>query len=318
MVTNAQQAAILEEVTEHIRRLHFDVRAEVVVGELQDNHLQPQDIVVEMANSFSRSFSRDILHAELDERQVYHPYVVLSLSRDGLYDRLPEGIFHPFTPQRQQPTVKEMVENYKRQQEQERQARRFFQPIEHEFFQQRVFLEQREKHLLFEAFGKDADQLFLSFWHIDATLPQPAVNKLVRLLPYMYRIAGNIALVRQCLQVMLEEPVDICWDRSPQVVEGDAGVALGDCRLGVDTMVGETFYSDMAKLRVTIGPIQQRRIYDYLPWQSYGRLLSVAYGFLFAADVEVETVLLPHEREKEVVMDDSVRQQGLMGYNFYL
>src|SRR5690606_20293892 len=155
MANYAQKAAVLENVIDHIRSLQEDVRAEVVVGELLDNQVQQDAVTVQMENVFSRAFARDILHVQLDDSQPYHPFITLQLSRDGLYDRLPEGLFHEFSPQ-QRGAVREMVASYKKQQQEETEARKFFRPLEHEFFLQRVFLERREKHLLFDAFGKDA------------------------------------------------------------------------------------------------------------------------------------------------------------------
>jgi len=317
MANYAQKAAVLEEVIDHIRCLHEDVRAEVVVGELLDNQVQPDAVTVQMENVFSRAFARDILGVKLDDSQPYHPFITLQLSRDGLYDRLPEGLFHEFSSQRRG-GVSEMVAAYKKQQQEETQARKFFRPIEHEFFLQRVFLEQREKHLLFDAFGKDADQLFLSFWNISPDLPRVPVNRLVKLLPYMHRIAGNIPLVQLCLQVILEEKVSIVCDHTPQQVKSNNGVPLGECRLGTDTLAGEDFYTDMPLMKVTIGPLQQRRIYDYLPWQPYGRLLETCYSFLLPADVEIETILEPNAGEKGAAVTDANPKEGIMGYNMFL
>lgn len=317
MTSYAQKAAVLEEVIDHIRRLHEDVRAEVVVGELLDNQLQQEEVTVQMQNVFSRAFARDITGVKLDDSQPYHPFIMLQLSRDGLYDRLPEGLFHEFSSQRRG-SVQEMVANYKKQQQEQQQARKFFQPLEHEFFLQRVFLEQREKHLLFDAFGKDADQLFLSFWGINPNLPKAPTNRLVRLLPYMHRIAGNIPLVQLCLQVILEEEVQIVCDYTPRRVQSSSGVPLGDARLGLDTLAGEDFYTDMPVMKVTIGPLQRQRIYDYLPWQPYGQLLETCYNFLLPADVEIETLLEPNSAEKGAAVADDNRKEGIMGYNLFL
>ena len=318
MLNNAQKANVLEEVIDHIRRLHYDVRAEVVVGELLDNHVQEDEVAVQMQNVFTRAFNKDILDAQLDDSQPYRPFITLTLSRDGIYDRLPEGLFHEFTPQKQQRAVSDMVANYKKQQKEQQEARKFFRPIEHEFFLQRVFLEQREKHLLFDAFGKEADQLFLSFWGIPTGLPSTGVNRLVKLLPYIHRIAGNLPLVQLYLQAILDEPVRITAENGASAVPAGIQTGLGECRLGIDTMTGNLFYTDMPRVKVTIGPLQQRRIYDFLPWQPYGKLLEVCLGFLLSADVEVETVLEPHPEEKKIVVADNQPKEGIMGYNFYL
>ncbi|WP_143310213.1 type VI secretion system baseplate subunit TssG [Chitinophaga vietnamensis] len=319
MVNNAQKAAVLEEVIDHVQALPYDVRAEVVVGELLDNHVRKEEIVVQLENVFTRSFNKDITDVKLDDSQPYQPFIALSLSRDGIYDRLPEGIFHDFSQQPERAKgVSAMVARYKRQQKEQQQARRFFQPLENEFFLQRVFLEQREKHLLFDVFGKDADHLFHEFWELPAGLPSMAANRLVKLLPYMHRIAGNMPLVKLCLELVLEEAVDIAWNHDPQPVKAGSSVPLGECRLGVDTMAGDIFYTDMPRVTVTLGPLQQHRVYDYLPWQAYGRLLQTCYDYFFPADVEVITELQPNPKERSASVSDRKPEEGIMGYNFFL
>ena len=320
MVNNAEKAAVLEEVIDHVNALPYDVRAEVVVGELLDNHVREEEVMVQMLNVFTRSFTTDITHVKLDDSQPYQPFINLLLSRDGIYDRLPQGMFHEFKqePSSRQSGVAAMVARYKKQQQQQQQARKFFQPLENEFFLQRVYLEQREKHLLFDVFGKDADQLFHQFWELPPGLPAAAANRLVKLLPYMHRIAGNMLLVKLCLEQVLEETVNISWNRNPQMVRTDNSVPLGECLLGIDTMAGEVCYTDMPLVNVTIGPVKRQRIYDYLPWQPYGKLLETCYGYLFPADVEITTLLEPPAGDKQVVVADKQPEQGIMGYNFFL
>lgn len=318
MVNNAQKAVVLEEVITHVAEFPYDVRAEVVVGELLDNQVRREEVVVQLKNVFTRSFNKDILHVKLDDSQPYQPYMVMSLSRDGIYDRLPEGLFHEFSEQRKTRGTVDMVARYKRQQQEELQARRFFQPLENEFFLQRVFLEQREKHLLFDVFGKDADMLFSQFWDLPEGLPGAAANRLVKLLPYMHRIAGNYRMIRLCLQLVLEQEVEISVDHTPQAVRTETSVPLGEWKLGVDSMVGQVFYTDMPKATVTIGPLQRQRVYDYLPWQPYGRLLETCYGYLFPADMDINTVLVPDPADKKKTLSDQQVQDGLMGYNFFL
>lgn len=320
MVNNAQKAAVLEEVIDHVNALPYDIRAEVVVGELLDNHVREEEIVVQLQNVFTRSFATDITGVKLDDSQPYQPFISFSLSRDGIYDRLPQGMFHEFKqePSSRVNAVAEMVVRYKKQQQQQQQARRFFQPLENEFFLQRVYLEQREKHLLFDVFGKDTDQLFHEFWELPPGLPDAAVNRLVKLLPYVHRIAGNMTLVKLCLEQVLEETVTITWQRRPQTVSTGNSIPLGECMLGVDAMVGTTCYTDMPVVTVSIGPVKRQRIYDYLPWQPYGKLLETCYGYLFPADVEINTLLEPSSGEKKVTLYDKQPEQGIMGYNFFL
>ncbi len=134
----------------------------------------------------------------------------------------------------------------------------------------------------------------------------------------MHRIAGNIPLVTLCLQVILEEEVHIVCEHTSRRVQSSSGIPLGECRLGMDTLAGEDFFTDMPVMKVTIGPLQHQRVYDYLPWQPYGQLLETCYNFLLPADVEVETLLEPNPAEKGAAIADNDRKEGIMGYNVFL
>src|SRR5262249_102443 len=100
--------------------------------------------------------------------------------------------------------------------------------------------------------------------------------------------------------------------------QSNSGVPLGECRLGLDTLAGEDFYTDMPLMKVTVGPLQQRRVYDYLPWQPYGQLLETCYNFLLPADVEIETILEPHAAEKGAAVAEENYKEGIIGYNVFL
>ncbi len=63
-------------------------------------------------------------------------------------------------------------------------------------------------------------------------LPDAAVNRLVKLLPYVHRIAGNMTLVKLCLEQVLEETVTITWQRQPQMVNTGSSVPWANVCLG--------------------------------------------------------------------------------------
>ncbi|MFY0254481.1 hypothetical protein ACDQ55_11055 [Chitinophaga sp. 30R24] len=319
MINNAQQTIILEDAIAQVTALLYDVRAEVVVGELLDHHIREEEVMVQLQNVFTRSFTTDIIQAKLNDSQPYQPFISLVLSRDGIYDRLPQGIFHEFIQESGHlPGIDTMVARYKRQQQQQQQARRFFQPLENEFFLQRVYLEQREKHLLFEVFGKEAARLLHTFWQLQPDLPPAAANRLEELLPLVHRIAGNVPLMQLCLEQILDAPVHICRDIQPRMVRIGNHPCLGDARLGIDMMVGIQCYTDMPVMNVAIGPLKRQRLYDYLPQQPYGKLLDACYGYLFPVDVEINTLLMPFAEDKYVVMDDMQPEQAIIGYHFFL
>ena len=77
-------------------------------------------------------------------------FLKINISRDGIYDSLPEGIFHYPKTERLNQSVDDMTKEYRSQQKEEENARQFFLPFENEFFLSGIIREKEEKEFLFK------------------------------------------------------------------------------------------------------------------------------------------------------------------------
>ena len=84
-----------KKLKEVITNFNADIKAEVVVGELHDNHFSQNEILTHHVGSFLRPVRKDIQEVSYPENVLPDEAeeIVLELSRDGLYDALPEGLF---------------------------------------------------------------------------------------------------------------------------------------------------------------------------------------------------------------------------------
>ncbi|MCW3463841.1 type VI secretion system baseplate subunit TssG [Chitinophaga nivalis] len=319
MENNTRRAVVLEAIVHCLKNFRYDIRAEVIAGDLLEQLLQETEIMVQPMSVFTRSFSPDVLQARLDHASAHQPFITLLLSRDGMYDRLPEGVFHEFSLR---PSAAENVRTpiayYRQQQQEQQQARLFFQPFENEFFLQQVLLEQYEKKVLCSIAGKLVPAWLTAFWELPADLPAGALERLIPLLPYLHGIAGNISQAQSCLQYILREKVQVIHENSLQLVSSDHAAALGKCVLGRDSVVGAAFYTAISRIMVTIGPLSRERLYEYLPDKPYGRLLVICYDYLFSVAAMVDTRLEPLVNEQETRLADKASIPVRIGYTGYL
>ena len=158
-----------------VDNLSFDIRAEVLIAELLEQAAIPRDKAILKAKGIhARPFSRDVLEVELfEDDRMRRDAIFFHVAREGLYDALPEGIFH--TPKTQR-NATEMVDEIKKQNQQREDARTFFLPIEEEFNRQRILVEQEERKTIggfsdYKRFDRHFQQgLIVSFWKLTKEL----------------------------------------------------------------------------------------------------------------------------------------------------
>jgi len=173
----------LKSVFDELISVYQNLRAEVIVAEVEAASENKIDFLINNKSAFSRSYRRDVINVEvLEELDL----LALNLSRNSIYDSLPEGLFHSSK------AAKKMSYAAKRKKykEEESDARAFFSPIENEFFIQRLNIEKNERTLL-ENFYSLKDDFLIDFWKINKAIPKAYILKLIKILPFSFKIAGD-------------------------------------------------------------------------------------------------------------------------------
>jgi len=107
------------------------------------------------------------------------------------------------------------------------------------------------------------------------------------LLPYAYKIAGNIVLTAQCLQQLLQEEVQIQKKQGTFSDAQSAGAPLlGDGQLGIDMTCGQQFWDGTPYYDIEIGPLKKSRVADYLEGGNRYVLLETFNRFFIPAGVD--------------------------------
>lgn len=196
----------LLEVYEELQKTYQNIKAEVLVSEILDkSDLDLSDIDILNQGTFSRAYRRDVIETKLDTHSKNNDKIQILLARNGIYDILPEGMFHEPVKLKKDIPYNELR---KTQKQQERDARKFFAPLENEFFLQKLFIENKEKELINDFSNLNANFLE-QFWKIDPLLPDEYKTKLLQLLPYANQMAGKKDLIARILEKILEEKVEI-------------------------------------------------------------------------------------------------------------
>src|SRR5207237_5764447 len=86
---------------------------------------------------------------------------------------------------------------------------------------------------------------------------------LVLLLPYAHAIAGDLRLMQDCLEILLQEKVQIVPVTAGASLAASAPNSLGIGQLGNDMVCGHSFTEDYPCLQYTIGPLQDTNAVEH-------------------------------------------------------
>jgi hypothetical protein len=286
-----------------LRRQPFDLRLEVILAELLAYGYEFDDFLIRPMGLFARRYRRD-LGTVSDEpfERGNRPVVrtVLELHREGLYDALPQQVFHQPGTTTNEPGagVRAMVEDIRLQRRKEKATRLFFLPFEQEFFRLRVRIEQEERRYFTNLSARWYNEALARFWGIaDCGLPPEPLTNLLYLLPLAHSTTGDLARTQLYFESVLGRPVQlrtIAPQRhelpimpSPQPATG--GGALGNLALGRDLVLGGDYQETIPALEISIHDLSVADLEAYLAdeWPAKALALLCEYFIPFETDVVV-------------------------------
>jgi hypothetical protein len=309
----------LGRIANSVNQLLNDIKAEVVAADIIENGLNPADIVISPGGSFTRNYSRDINFAEVIKLDNGQQVLGIHITRDGLYDSLPEAVFHD---QSSEPLTSghEMAKLSKIQMIEEKEARLFFLPFESEIFYHRIQLEIEERKLLYR-FGENLfDDIYPQFWNLDKTLPRKLVTRLVLILHLTHKILGHVDLTAKCLEVILDEEVKINMithrhrKQDPSLTPVKSIAGLGSVALGENFICGDYVSDYDPAMEFVIGPLKNSSIEDFLENGSYSKFLSRFYSFFVPVEMEAITTVKVSETKQQFILTDK-SSKVILGYN---
>lgn len=291
----------------------YDIRAEALVNQALQHNVHPDDFVVLPDGRFYREYRTDLYAINMIEDTRLRQLLQLQLSRSGIYDLVPEGLFHQsFNNNGPNSSATEMAAQSRNDRKKEMAARKFFQPIENSFFRQRVLVEQEEENLLAGMNNGLLNDYFFTFWEFPEKLNKTSAMLLVLLLPYAYAIAGDLPLMQQCLEILLQEKVTISLVAPEVCAAPGNSFRLGLGELGNDLVCGQTFSEDYPCLQYNIGPVQHSKPVDYCTGGDNDLLLQVFNNYF--APVEADIIINVEVDRSRALVELSEEESPILGF----
>ena len=277
------------------------------------NNVHPDDFVVLHDGRFYREYRTDVYAINKIDDAWLHQLLQLRLSRSGLYDLVPEGLFHQSYTGAKSNAATELAAQSRVDRKKELAARKFFQPIENSLFRQRVSLEQEEENLLAGMDNGLLNDYFFTFWEFPEALNKTSAMLLVLLLPYAHAIACDLELMQNCLEILLQEKVSIELITPAACAAPGRDNSLGMGELGNDFVCGQTFSEDYPCLQYNIGPLQQSKPVDYVTGGDNDLLLQVFNNYF--APAEADIIINVEVDRTRALVELSAEESPILGFS---
>lgn len=294
-----------------------DWRAEVIAAELVDRGIPAENIVFYPEGTAKRAVSKDIVGVEHDT-DGQEELLLIRTSREGLYDALPEGLFHQPYNSKPFKTKEELIREIQVHRQEEKEARKFFLPFENEFYQLRLISELKEKNTA-HGFSSSNRLLFNSLYGDSSFFDKRQINLLLHLLPLAYTIRGNYTLTAQCFELLLDTQVAISEkQRNKNHTTEELHLSrLNHCALGVNSILGKAFDERHTILTFSIGPVPGNAVKAFLAGERKERVIKALIDFFIPAGMEVFTELIIQKSENDFFIQDE-QKVSYLSYNSYI
>jgi hypothetical protein len=307
-----------DEIRWYINRLSLDLKAEQLLAFLEEN-VNLREIVVTHEGQLQRVWSKDVAGAMVDNLPNGKDVLNVRLNRDGIYDTLPEALFHDLTGS-DCSSGSDMAKESMRLRTEEKESRLFFKPLENEIFLQKVKVADKENRLFESIFSGKLMGLISDFWKLDEKLPGEYISGFTRLLPFAHLVTGNKSLTRLCLEYIIDEKVELkeSFSNASDLLPDSVPVKgkIGECDLGADSILGENVNGYHMCYRFRIGPVKNMLTSQFVKNGTMERFLQCFYNYFIPVCVDADAIIvLPYDQSLLVLDDENEMNVSYLGYN---
>jgi len=301
-------------------KLQTDFRAEAVAVNLMKYHSSLSLVFVERLGINDRAYLKDIKtitkqYLGFDD-EIYN----IKTYREGIYDYLPEGIFHPPSLNSKRNNVESVVKEIRRQKKVEDDARKFFRPFELEVFFTEISALLKEQEFDLTSQTDALIKTFSELWPLIKLLDRNSACIFVHILPFLHKIRGDKKLFEQCLSAFLEIPVEVTFQARilEKIEEESNAVFLGNSRLGLDYIPSGRHYDGERNWVVNIGPIPYYRMKDFVEGSRFKKVLTAFYEYCLPLNTDFKENFVTEKQQFSFVLDEEDENQTRLGYSTFL
>ncbi len=301
-------------------KLQTDFRAEAVAVNLLKYHRAVSNIFIERIGINDRAYLKDIKSISSSFLGFDEEVFTIETYREGIYDYLPEGLFHPPSLGASRKNVDTVVREIRKQKRVEEDARKFFRPFELEIFFTEISALLKEFE--FEI-TSDTDTLLETvseLWPLIKMLDPQNAYIFIYILPFFHQIRGDKKWFERCMSALLQVPVEVSF--TPNIIDGieesNDSLLLGNARLGVTYIPSGRHMDGLRNWVVNIGPIPYHEMKKFIDGHPFRKVLQALYDYFLPVNVDVEENFITEKKEYSFALEDDERNASRLGYSTFL
>ncbi|RQO29735.1 hypothetical protein DBR32_14205 [Taibaiella sp. KBW10] len=314
-------ALTFEQIEKQItyNNLYTDYKAEVVALNLYKYRQEVDQVLIRRLGNNDRTFNKDIKAVREEYFELGEKIISIDTFREGIYDFLPEGVFHPPSLGHANSNVEEIVHQIRVQRKQEASARKFFYPFELEasYLELNSLLTECDYDL-----SQENDILIgtlVELWPLLKEFSAADAKVFAYLLPHFHAVRGSRFWFEKCLTAFLQVPVQVTFGPHHNLagrIATDA-LVLSQMQLGVSTILTGDHMDGARNWIINYGPLPFEKLNDYVPESPLRRLLETLYGYCLPVSADVEEVFLT-ENEPEAFRLSEELDTSRLGFSTFV
>ncbi len=270
-----------------------DFKAEVIAAEMIENNTHADKILIVPLGAMNRPQSKDI-RSVTKEVSGYDnkEYILIQTNKEGLYDKLPEGLFHTYIPYSADKNEKRVTEGIKQHRIEEKVARTFFLPFDVALFDARVQIALYEYQLDKKFHNNHLINIFKPHWQIFQYLNVLQSNIFLQFLPLIHIIRDDWQAIETLFELLFLTPAKLLMQNQARQNKTDKNSvvhsAKSDNLLGFDIILGDAAEgAGFAEIEVTFGPMSAEGVKNFTVEQQQEKIVQLLCDYLLPADMDV-------------------------------
>ncbi len=298
-----------------LRSISYDFKASVIAGEVTEGGVEIDQIAFKNLSIFRRFVSREVERIRWEHSGADSDYLLFEVNKEGLYDMLPEALFHEAKKKEKDQSDEKQI---REQKVQEKYARDFFSPIENEFARRLLLFDIIERELYKNSNPAKSRQFFEYFFGNSKNLSDAQVLTLTYILPLSYKIRSNVDLISITLSRILNAKVTVTKKHVKAFIAANINSKeLGIGTLGVDTILGDRCVTYSFQYEITIEDVAAEDYKQFTTNQPHYNVIAFVSPYFFPANAEVNLTLYPCKEDRKLKLSDST-QHSFLGFNSYI
>jgi hypothetical protein len=298
-----------------------DFKAETVAAELAEAGIDPEQILILMSGALTRPFSADICEIDSALTEDQRDYTIVKTSREGIYDMLPQCLFHEPALQKTMKSEQEIIAAMKLRRAEQVSARKFFVPFEATLNSLRLEMAIHENYLDKPSSYDDLVSIFKSDWKIFEFLDSRQANIFLHLMPVIHDVRDNHFLIQQILEIMFLVGVDIAVQQQFESLGVECIFStLGEERLavGLNTEVQE-MHEVVERIIIQFSPMPAKMYRAFVGESNQRKAFGLLCDYLFPFDCEVIPKFQLAEAEREArLSSENNDENSILGRDMVL